>query len=207
FYTQVDFVNTTNVTDKNGDVQTFNTPVPTDLWVTFTKLPFIGNLRVGNQKPPVSFEHLVSSRFLDFLERSLAFDAFVENQDNGFEPGIQAFNWFADQRATWALGIFKNTRNIFGWNRGDGEYQVTGRLTWLPYYEEDGRCLVHLGLGAYYRDTDDHIARYRARILIRNGPASLHNILAEARMIGDSEALVVPEFAAVGGPWAVPGAD
>jgi phosphate-selective porin OprO/OprP len=161
FYTQIDFLNTTNVIDNNGDVQTFNTPAPTDLWATFTKLPILGNLRVGNQKPPVSFEHLVSSRFLDFLERSLAYDAFVENQNNGFQPGIQAFNWFADERATWARRLLKNTRQRLRRTVATAEAQVTGRVTWLPWYSDDGRCLLHLGLGGYYRDTDDHIARYR----------------------------------------------
>ena len=41
-------------------------------------MPWIGNLRIGNQKPPISFEHMTSSRFLNFLERSYGFDAFFE---------------------------------------------------------------------------------------------------------------------------------
>jgi len=39
--------------------------------------PWVGNVRIGNQKPPISFEHMTSSRFLNFMERSLGFDAFI----------------------------------------------------------------------------------------------------------------------------------
>jgi phosphate-selective porin OprO/OprP len=200
-YTQYDFLNTFNVGDREHP-RVINVPAPTDLWATFERLPVIGNLRVGNQKPPISLEHLTSSRFLDFLERSLAFDAFIEDGNNGFEPGIQAFNWFPGQRASWAVGVFRHNRNVFGWNTGDGETEVCGRLVGLPVYEHDGRCLVHLGLGGRYRDPDDHISRFRSRILVRNGPAALHTIIAETReVLSESEAMLVPEFLMILGPF------
>jgi phosphate-selective porin OprO/OprP len=170
------------------------------LWVTFKELPYIGNLRIGNQKPAIGFEHLTSSRFLNFLERSLQFDAFIENQNNGFEPGIAAFDTFFDERATWNIGVFKNTRNIMGWNVGDGEYDVTGRVTCLPIYENEGEYLVHLGLAASHRDLDDDFDRIRARLLLRNGPAVLHNIVAEVQTLGESRDQVAPEFVVVWGP-------
>lgn len=203
FYVQYDFLNTFVTQTGTDPPRVANVPAPTDLWMTFKELPYVGNLRVGNQKPPISFEHMTSSRFLMFLERSLAFDAFVEDQDNGFRPGIQMFNWAADERKTWALGVFKNNRNAFGWNTGDGEYDITGRLTCLPVYECGGERLIHLGVGASHRDLDDDQARFRSRLLIRNGPAVLHTILAQALMLGDSQDLVVPEFVAVCGPFSM----
>jgi phosphate-selective porin OprO/OprP len=135
------------------------------------------------------------------LERSLTFDAFIENGNNGFEPGVLAFDTFMDERATWALGVFKNTRSIFGWNIGDGEYDITGRVTCLPLYENEGEYLVHLGVGASHRDLDDDVERIRARTLVRNGPATLHNIVAEVIALGDSRDQIVPEFVVVWGPW------
>ena len=39
-------------------------------------------------------------------------------------PGIQAFNWYCNERATWAVGVFKQNNHVFGWNQGDGEWQV-----------------------------------------------------------------------------------
>lgn len=199
FYVQWDFINTVNV-DPRFDTLPVNTPAPTDLWATFKELPFVGNFRVGNQKPPISFEHLTSSRFLNFMERSLGFDAFIENQDNGFEPGAMIFDTALDQRATWALGVFKNSRSIFGWNVGDGEYDVTGRLTALPLWENDGEMLVHVGVGASHRDLDDHVDRVRARLELRNGPAILHNIVAESITAGSGRDTVNPELVVVWGP-------
>lgn len=200
FLMEFDFINTANV-ERTGDALAVNTPAPTDLWITFKELPVVGNLRVGNMKPPVSFEHLTSSRYLNFLERSLAFDAFVENQNNGFEPGIMVFDTALRERATWAVGVFKNTRNIFGWNTGDGEYDITGRVTCLPVWENDGEYLIHLGVSASHRDLDDDQERLRARLEVRNGPAVLHTIVTEVRAFGDSRTQVVPEFVAVAGPW------
>jgi len=203
WWCEYDFFNTANVdpTLPATQANTINVPAPTDLWVTFTHLPVVGNIRVGNQKPPISFEHLTSSRFLNFLERSFAFDAFIGGLDNGFRPGISAFSTFAEEHGTWAIGIFKNQNQVFGWNVGDGETDVTARVTYLPYYEHDGRCLVHVGLGASHRDADEDTLRYRARTLLRNGPAVLQTVMADARMLASGETLLVPEFVMQFGPF------
>ena len=200
FLMEFDFVNTFNADPTQPNVVAANTPAPTDLWVTFKDIPFLGNIRVGNQKPPISFEHMTSSRFLNFMERSMAFDAFVENQNNCFEQGISFFNQFLDKRVYASAGVFKNTRNVFGWDTGDGEYDVTGRVAALPVWENDGETLVHVGVGASHRDLDDHQENLRARLMVRNGPAVLHTIIAQAQMFGASRDLVVPEFVFVHGP-------
>lgn len=202
FWFEYDFINTfDSAGGRVAPTLAANTPVPTDLWVTFTKIPGLGNIRVGNQKPPLSFEHLTSSRFLNFIERSFAFDAFIGGLDNGFRPGVQVFNWAFDERMTWALGVFKNNTSVFGWNTGDGEYDVTGRITFLPWIEQDGRCLLHVGVGASHRDTDDDRIRYRARTLLRNGPAVLHTPLTDVRAVAGNETLLVPELVFVHGPF------
>jgi len=145
-------------------------------------------------KPPIGFEHLTSSRFLGLLERSYQFDAFIENGDNGFAPGIQLLDWTEDQRLTFQIGVFSNSRSIFGWNVGNDEWQYVGRVTGLPWYEEGGRFMLHLGVGASYDGLDDGNTRYRARPLLRNGPAALHNIVAVARLDADHQVRVNPEL-------------
>ena len=149
----------------------------TDLWLQVREVPWLGTIRVGNQKDPYGYEHLTSSRFLTFLERSLGFDAFAEGQNNGFEPGITAFDTFNDKRGTWGVGVFKSTRSPFGWNVGRNEAEVNGRLTYLPVYEEDGRYLVHVGVGAAHRDLDQDQARFRARL---DAGETLDDLLPEA---------------------------
>jgi len=203
FYAQVDFANgllLTNGTTRTGNNATY----PTDMWVTFKDLPLVGNIRVGNQKPLYSFEHLTSSRFLTFLERSLGFDAFAEGQNNGFEPGITAFDNYADKRGTWGVGLFKNTRSPFGWNVGANELEVNGRITYLPVYEDGGQFLVHVGVGAATKDLDDGQARLRARLDARNSPSALSPLVADTgNFNGRNQQILVPEFAMVNGPFSL----
>lgn len=194
FNCEWDFINTFDAQRGDGTALIANTPVPTDLWVGLIDVPILGHFRIGNQKPPISFEHMTSSRFLNFMERSLAFDSFIESGDNGFRPGMMAFDNYDGDRGVWQVGFFKNNNGIFGWNVGNGEYDVTGRLTYLPWASDDNRYLLHLGLGVSHRSLDDGTVRYRSRSSIRNGPAALHNIIARANLDGDEQTLLVPEL-------------
>ncbi len=179
-----------------------NVVVPTELNLTFRKLPGIGNFRIGNQKQPISFEHITSSKYLNFLERSTSFDAFAEGFNNGFTMGAMAFdNFLADNRGYWALGIFKNTRSPFGFNVGRNEVDLTGRLVFLPIYENGGERLLHVGLGGSYRDLDEGQQRYRSRYGIRSSPSALSDLILDTGLaFGKREARLVPELAGVVGP-------
>jgi phosphate-selective porin OprO and OprP len=200
FFAQVDFVNGF-VAVPGANPRLTDAAYPTDLWVTFRELPVIGNLRVGNQKPLYSFEHLTSSRFLNFLERSPGFDAFAEGFNNGFQPGVAAFDTYADKHGTWGVGVFKTTRNPFGWNVGRGEVEVNGRVTYLPVYEDGGRRLLHVGVGGADRGLDDGQARFRARLDARNSPSGFASLLADTGLFnGSHQQLLVPELVAVAGP-------
>lgn len=154
------------------------TPAATDLWVNFSKLPLLGNIKVGNQKNPIGFEHLTSSRYLDFIERSFNQDLFYGPFNNGFSPGIVAWDSAFEGRATWAAGAFAanmnaNT-NIFGYGIGT-DYMYVMRGTMLPYWDQDGRYMVHLGASYEFRDSDDGRVRVRTRGNIRNGPPGPFN--------------------------------
>ncbi|MGC3972434.1 MAG: porin [Pirellulales bacterium] len=100
FAVEIDFVNSFNTNGstnafapnnniKNAfDRQWAGVPAPTDAWVGVRDVPIFGNVRIGNIKPMNGLEHLTSSRFLDFMERSYNQDAFVGRFNNGFQPGI-----------------------------------------------------------------------------------------------------------------------
>lgn len=196
---QIDFVN--GLTLGPGGPRSTDIAVPTDAWVTFKELPVVGNIRVGNQKPLYSFEHLTSSRFLNFMERSLGFDAFAEGFNNGFEPGVSAFDTYLDKRGTWGVGLMKNTRNPFASNVGRNELDVNARVTFLPIYEDDGKYLLHTGVGASHRDPDDGQVRFRARFDARNSPSGLSSLVADTGLFNASKQnLIVPELVAVAGP-------
>lgn len=197
---QIDFVNATTL-GLGGPAST-DIAVPTDAWVTFKDLPLVGNIRVGNHKPYYSFEHLTSSRYLNFMERSLGFDAFAEGFNNGFEPGISAYDTYLDKRGTWGVGVFKNTRSPFAFNVGKNEIDVNGRVTFLPIYEDDGRFLLHVGLGASQRDPDAGQVRFRSRFDMRNAPSGIAALVADTGLFNASQQyLLVPEIVGVCGPF------
>lgn len=194
---EFDFVNSALV--NNNPV---NLPAPTDVFWTFTKLPYVGNLRVGNVKEPIGFEHLVSSRYLSFRERSFNQDAFNGPFNNGFIPGAMMFNAICDERMTWYAGVFKPTTNVFANNVGGGEYSLTGRVTALPWYVDEGRGLLHLGASLRQAGMDDGIVRFRARGPLRAGPSASQPVYANTGNInGSGQQMVNAELAAVVGPW------
>ena len=118
-------------------------PSFTDVFVELKEIPVAGNFRVGHFKEPFSLEELTSSNYITFMERSLP---------NVFAParntGMMLHNTLADKRMTWAAGVFRNADD-FGdseWadkvrgvgDSSEGGYSFSGRLTGLPWYEEEG---------------------------------------------------------------------
>ena len=137
--------------------------VPTDMWIGFRKIPFIGNIRVGNQKEALGFERLESSRFLNFMERSFNNDAFYSTFGNGWSPGVSFFSFTEDIRTTWAAGVFKNITNAFNYDVGGGDYAETARLTHLFLYEDNGEELMHLGISGRNSAINGGLDRFRVR--------------------------------------------
>src|SRR4029079_19633809 len=91
-------------------------------------IPVVGNLRMGHFKEPLGMEHLTSSRYLEFMERTFNQDAFTGAFNNGFSPGLMLWNTYDDEHGVWASGFFKNTTNVFGYDTGDGEYAWSSRV-------------------------------------------------------------------------------
>ncbi len=180
-----------------------NSPQPTEFWGMFKHLPLVRQIRIGNQKPLWSFENWTSSRFQDFMERSLGWDAFAEDQNNGFLPSICMLNWTEDERMTFQAGLGKNNRSGFFYNTQPGNYIAEGRFSFNPWYEDNGRFMLHLGLGGMIADTSNGVARFRSRTLLRNGSNQNQPIMTEARMLADRESRLVPEFAMNLGRWYV----
>lgn len=194
---------------NGGDVA--QTVAPTDLWWAFHEVPYAGNVRIGNQKAPIGLEHVQSSRFLDFMERSFLQDAFFGQFDNGFSPGIALYDWNESETVTWSLGGYKNTQNIFAYDTGDNEYALTGRLTCVPWSACADRRLLHLGVASSFRGLDQDAAvttgnvRVRSRASLRNGPGPLNPNLADTnfagRIFAENQTLLAPEASLVLGPW------
>lgn len=205
FFFEVDFdqsVNDDPTLPANAFTNVIAPNSVTEAYVSVNHIPGIGIIRAGNQKPPIELEHLISSRWLDFMERSPIFDTYF-NRCNGFSPGIQLLNWSENERLTWQLGFFKNAQTTQPWATGDGGYQVNGRFTCLPLYRDEGRCMIHIGCGVQYDEPDHQTAILRDRWLLRNGPPTTQNTVALASIVGHDQFMAVPEFFMNLGPLSV----
>ena len=158
-----------------------NVTAPTDGYFTFRETPFVGNVKVGQQKEPIGLEHVTSSRYLDFMERSFNQDAYTGPSNNGFSLGAMAFNNFGEgDRGLWQVGVFKNSVNAYSYAADDGAYAFDSRLTYLLWDECDGRQLLHVG-GAYsHRDPLNNTMTIRSRGSLRNGPGALNPVFASS---------------------------
>ncbi|GLI33909.1 OprO/OprP family phosphate-selective porin [Desulforhabdus amnigena] len=171
----------------------------TDVWLGMKNIPYVGRIRVGHQKEPFSLEELTSSKFITFMERGLP-NAFSPGRNTGLTLSNQELNGLM----TWAMGAFYETDD-FGDSFADfSDYQATARITGLPWYCEDGRELVHLGLSYShkFRDSDETTVRFSARPEAHLTDARLADTGSIAT---DGVDLFNPEFAMVYGPFSLQG--
>ena len=222
FAAEYDFVNQINVNNETYPTERDAGPLTavTDLWLQIRELPVLGTVRVGNQKDPYGYEHLTSSRWLNFMERSFAQDAFEGPFNNGFLPGIQVLNSNEEGDIGWQVGQFKNTSNPFAFSNSSGGSMTVGRLVYLPVFEDEGRKLLHLGISGrtmeprrQYTSFDsttglpngDPITavRFRSRGSIRNGPPGpLNAIYADSGLLqGNWQNMIGLELVGNNGPW------
>ncbi len=186
---------------------TSDSPGPTDAWVTLKDVPFLGNVRIGNQKEWFSLEHLNSYRFLEFMERSYLFDFSQPTAfNNGFSPGISAFRTWANDRIFTGGGVYKNINNFLGFGFGDGQYAATGRVTFLPIWCPQEKYFFHIGGAQSHRDPTDDVILIRVRNEIRNAPFPLLNLVANTGLIrADSQDLYNIETAGAYRRWTYQG--
>lgn len=135
-----------------------------DVWGEQEQIPFFGTIRIGQFKQPVSMESWTSVRHLEFLERSLGFQA----NDPFRRVGIMAYSMSEDERTQWAYSVYAT--GLTFWNGTGTTYSSIGdnrngaqigdnsgvsfatRGSHLLYYDElsEGRHLLHVGGGYLY---------------------------------------------------------
>ena len=127
-----------------------------DVYMELKKIPVLGNFRVGHFKEPFSLEMQNSSKYMTFMERGLN-NVFAPERNTGF----MLYNHALNKRMTWAMGVFRNADGFGdseGNRRTEGGYSFSGRITGLPWYEDEGRKLIHTGLSYSHQNafaTDD----------------------------------------------------
>jgi phosphate-selective porin OprO/OprP len=120
-----------------------------DAYLALTDFP-LGTLQIGHFKEPFSLDELTSSKYITFMERALP---------NAFSPsrntGVMIHNVSSDERITAGIGLFRDTDGYGEDSGDDGGYNVTGRITALPIYNDKGASLLHVGAAYSHRNPDD----------------------------------------------------
>jgi phosphate-selective porin OprO/OprP len=176
-----------------------------DNWIRFTKVPFIGHFTVGHMKEPFSLEGWASTKAATFMTRALPTEAFWTSRNIGIRRHTEGM----DGRLTWAVGAFLNTGSFS--NLGEAKDQlseangwnITGRITYLPWYEQGGRRLLHLGLSYTHQIRGEGVPEERR--------ARPETFLTDDRLVDTGEFFndyadqINPEFAMITGPLSFQG--
>jgi phosphate-selective porin OprO/OprP len=162
-------------------VGTVISPDVKDAYLTMNEIPLIGRLRFGNFFVPFGLEQVTNDAYNIFLERSIPTQG-IFTADR--EVGLAAYNCTDDERLSWSTGFFidsvsEGLKEKIDDNQG---YRLSGRLNYIPYYDEttNGRYLWHTGAGVLYTDDGDNRVRCRARPQIHEGPRLIDSGVIDA---------------------------
>jgi phosphate-selective porin OprO/OprP len=90
---------------------------------------------------------LITGIYLPMQERASMVDAMLKTRNTG----ITISGLGLDRHMTWSAGVFGDSVETpagdVHWSR-----QLAGRVTWLPFVDDNESRLVHLGLGLRYTD-------------------------------------------------------
>jgi len=170
------------------------TPQVKDAYFSLNEIPYLGRFRIGNFFVPFSLEQVTNDTNNAFLERSIPTQT-VFAADR--EVGVALYNCTPEQNVTWTTGFFLDSISEGLKKRLDDNqgYRISGRGTWLPYYDEpsNGRYLVHTGLGILSTNDQDNIVRFRTRPQVSEGPRLIDtgNLLADTFTTGNFETAIV----------------
>jgi len=142
-----------------------------DAYFTMNEVPFFDRIRIGNFFVPTSLEQVTNDTNNIFLERSIPTQG-IFSADR--EVGIAMYGVNDNKNLTWTFGTFFDSISESSKERIDDNQgqRLSGRVTWLPYYDEpsNGRYLVHLGANVLSTNDQDDSVRFRARPQTHEGP-------------------------------------
>jgi phosphate-selective porin OprO/OprP len=189
--------------DTTGDTQIIpagggqllpSTPAVKDAYFSINEVPWLGRVRIGNFFVPFGLEQVTNDRFTVFLERSIPTQG-VFTPDR--QVGVAMYNTNDAQNVTWSFGTFYDNISETQKSKIDNNQgiRVSGRVTWLPYYDEpsNGRYLVHTGAGVLYTDQYNHTVVFRTRPEIHQGPRLIDSgpLDAQSYTTGNIEGAIV----------------
>ena len=163
-----------------------------DFYIGLTDLPYVGTFKVGHFKEPFSLDAMTSSKYITFMERGLS-QVFFPGRNSGFGIGKPEL----DERMTWAAAAFRETDDFANDVGNDGSWHLTGRVTGLPVYEENGSKLVHLGVSYSHQFSHKSDFSYSQRPAAHLAPIIWDTLSLSA----DDVDLLGTELAVIHGPF------
>lgn len=113
-----------------------------DVYAGLRNIPVVGTVRAGHFYEPQSLEMTTSSKYMTFMERGLPVLAFTAERSSG----IGFHNQLFDERMTVHAGAFRQVGDSGERFDNQGGYNVGGRITTLPIWEDEGDQVVHTGV-------------------------------------------------------------
>ena len=165
-------------------------PSVKDAYFSINEIPWLGRVRIGNFFVPFGLEQVTNDTMNVFLERSIPSNGTLTGDR---QVGLATYNTTDDQRITWAYGAFFDNISDTRKERIDSNQgvRVSGRVTWLPYYDEpsNGRYLVHTGAGILYTLDQNKSVTFSTRPSVREGPRLINSgaIAADSYTTGNLE--------------------
>lgn len=165
-----------------------------DAYFSLNEIPLLGRWRIGNFFVPFSLEQVTNDTNNVFMERSIPSQGIFAADR---EVGMALYNCNDNKSVTWTTGMFFDSiSDAFKERIDDNQgYRLSGRLTYLPYYDEpsNGRYLVHTGIGVLHTQDQDGRVRFRARPQIKEGPRVIDSGVLDAKSYttGNVESAVV----------------
>ena len=168
-----------------------------DAYISMNEIPWLGRVRIGNFFVPFGLEQVTNDTNNVFMERSIPTQG-IFTADR--EVGIATYNCTDDQSISWATGAFFDNISDTQKDRIDNNQgvRVSGRLNWVPIYDEpsNGRYVVHTGVGILHTQDQDGKVQFRARPQVNLGPRLIDSGLLNA----NSYTVGNVEYAQVWGP-------
>jgi phosphate-selective porin OprO/OprP len=140
-----------------------------DNWVRFLQGRYLPAFLFGHFKEPFSLDALTAGNSSTFMEVALPTRVFAPFRN----MGVSASGTLRKKRMTWSAGFFLNSGSFSDLGDASGKLSeanggnLTGRVTGLLSYQDEGRRLTHLGL-SYSRairdeKEEDPSANFRSR--------------------------------------------
>ena len=154
--------------------------------------------RIGKFQEPFSLARSSSANNVAFMEIGLPADALAP----GRNIGIMFRHPEKANRVFWAGSFTTNSQDTAD-NPNNSNITLTGRVTGLPVFADNGRRLVHVGASYSRRRPTGEDVRYRARPEARFAPfyADTGNIAADTVQLSGFEAAAVSGSNWIQGEW------